>query len=144
MQYKYTTPVQNTLFDVHLPILTGSELKVLMVVVRQTNGWIDKRTGFRKKRDRISISQFITKTGMSKRVVSISIDSLVAKGLITCTDTNHTSLNSTSLRKGKSMIYYSPLLHDTHLMSEAKGDKYTGKESFGNISEQVERMKSLW
>lgn len=43
MIYQQTTQVPNVLFDTHLPnITTLSEIKILLVIIRQTNGWIDK------------------------------------------------------------------------------------------------------
>ena len=59
MEYKQTTQVPNFIFDICLSQLTEAELKVLLVVIRQTLGWLDKLTGKRKSRDRITISQFI-------------------------------------------------------------------------------------
>ena len=39
MTYKQTTQVPNELFDIHLPDLTFSELKILLFIIRQTYGW---------------------------------------------------------------------------------------------------------
>ena len=66
MTYEQTTQVPNILFDLHLPSLTESELKILLIIIRQTYGWIDRYTGKRKLQDRISHSQFITKSGLTK------------------------------------------------------------------------------
>jgi hypothetical protein len=41
MTYKHTTQVPNILFDTHLRELTESELKILLIVIRQTIGWYD-------------------------------------------------------------------------------------------------------
>lgn len=46
-----TTPVPDILFDELLSILTGSELKVLLYIIRRT-------AGFKKSADAISLSQF--------------------------------------------------------------------------------------
>ena len=59
MMLNQTTPVPNILFDALLPTLTESELKVLLVIIRQTYGWFDFKTKKRKQRDWISYSQFI-------------------------------------------------------------------------------------
>lgn len=104
------TPIQNILFDEFLRKLTYSELKIMLVILRQTNGWIDKRTGKRKIKDRISYRQFIEKTGLSRRIISASINSLYNKGLISVFDNSGTPLDSGYKRKGKSDIYYSTLL----------------------------------
>ncbi len=73
-----------------------------MVIIRQTYGWIDKRTRCRKTRDRISHSQFMPKTGLSRRMVSQAIQSLVSKGLVTVTDRIGNFLHQSEKRKGVS------------------------------------------
>lgn len=45
---KNSTQVPNILFDQYLPKLTEAELKIVLVIIRQTNGWIDKFTGKEK------------------------------------------------------------------------------------------------
>lgn len=105
---KYTTPVPNVVFDRHLPTLTESELKILLIIIRQTYGWADKRTGGRKTRDRITHSQFVMKTGLSRRVISKAINNLVLKELISITDYQGTHLHTTLNRKGKSFLLYAP------------------------------------
>lgn len=107
MNYKQTTQVPNSLFDVHLPQLTESELKLLLVVIRQTTGWIDKKNGGRKLRDRISQWQFRQKTGLSKRVITLAIQSLCTKGLLTVTDFKEVKQRLPQDRKGKKFLYYS-------------------------------------
>lgn len=107
MIYKETTQVPNILFDTHLPNLTESELKLVLVILRQTNGWIDRRTGQRKTRDRISHSQFMKKTGLCRRVVSKALQSLVDKGLIQITCQYGNSLQLPEDRKGVTRMYYS-------------------------------------
>jgi phage replication O-like protein O len=107
MQLKQSTQVPNIVFDKYLPNLTGSELKILLIIIRQTYGWIDKRTGKRKSRDRISHSQFITKTALSKGVVSKAIKSLIAKRIIQVTDYRGHPLSNAKDRKGKFVMYYS-------------------------------------
>lgn len=106
MIYKNITQVPNVLFDIYLPLLSESELKVIMVVVRQTFGWIDMRTGIRKERDRIAISQFIHKTGLSKRIISIAIQKLCVRGLLETTDYKGTKLMHACDRKGKTYLFY--------------------------------------
>jgi hypothetical protein len=81
------TPVPDILFDVLLPDLSGAELKVLMYVIRHTNGW-------GKDRDNISLSQFLNGmkrkdgtiqdrgTGLSKKTLLLTIKSLVEKNMI--------------------------------------------------------------
>jgi|GEM_PF-6440689 len=50
--------IPNFVLDQYLRILNASELKMLLVIIRETNGRMDARIGKRKTRDRISHSQF--------------------------------------------------------------------------------------
>ncbi|MGE0569338.1 MAG: replication protein, partial [Bacteroidia bacterium] len=86
------TQVPNILLDTYLPQLTESELKIMLVIIRQTNGWIDKFTGKRKTKDRITQSQFRIKTGLSKRIISKTLKSLSDKSLIRIYDRKHSLL----------------------------------------------------
>lgn len=106
MNYERTTQVPNIIFDVFLSILTEAELKVVLVIIRQTYGWLNKATGKRKVRDRISSLQFQQKTGMSKRIITKSIQMLIAKELIEVTDRKGNSLSEPLLRKGKKWLYF--------------------------------------
>ena len=106
------TQIPNTLFDIHLPYLTEGELKILLIIIRQTNGWIDKFTGQRKTRDRITQSQFRIKTGLSPRIISKTLKMLSEKDLIAITDQNNKSLKKSLDRKGKSILYYA--IHPMH------------------------------
>ena len=107
MIYQQTTQVPNIVFDHHLPSLTESELKLLLVIIRQTNGWYDKTTGRRKTRDRISHGQFMKKTGLCRRVLSKSLQSLIEKELITVTCENGRTLHKSEERKGMARLFYS-------------------------------------
>lgn len=101
MIYQQTTQVPNVVFDKLLTTLTFSEFKVLMIIIRQTYGWLDQRTGKRKNRDRITHSQFMQKTELSRRMVSQTIQSLLSKGLIGVFDRSGKSLNSGGERTGR-------------------------------------------
>lgn len=107
MRYQQTTQVPNSVFDTYLPFLSGAEFKLLLIIIRQTNGWIDKRTGYRKTRDRISHSQFMKKTGLSRRVISKALQHLVTAGLVVVTDNQGRFLNQAEHRKGLSHLFYS-------------------------------------
>ena len=105
--YKQSTQIPNVLLDRYLPSLSESKLKILLVILRQTNGWINCRTGKHKTRDRISHSQFKEKTGLCSKIISKAIQSLVLKGLITVTDKAGNQLPNTSDRKGNPRLFYS-------------------------------------
>lgn len=102
---KHSTQVPNSIFDVYLKRLKPSEVLVLLIVIRQTLGWLDSK-GKRKIRDWISQKQFVSKTGLSARTISRSIDGLIEKKLILATDLDYTPLRTSNQRKGKSRIYY--------------------------------------
>ncbi len=119
------TPTPNILFDKLLKELNTSELKILLVIIRQTHGWIDNKTRRRKEKDRITYSQFIIKTGLSRRIISNSINSLSQKKIIQITDYSNNALNKPKDRKGKTHIYYSPLLEhmqSLHISTSATND----------------------
>lgn len=104
---KNTTQVPNIIFDKYLAELSPSELKVILVIVRQTYGWIDRKNGGRKSRDRISYSQFMRKTSLSRRVLSKTIKSLAEKRLINITCRNGNILEKPQERRGQVALYYS-------------------------------------
>ena len=109
MKYQQTTQIPNTLFDTYLIQLSFSELKILLYIMRQTYGWITKK-GERKKRDRITHGQFKIKTGLSRRIISQTIQSLIVKQLIRVTDFHGNLLHHPQERKGKVSIYYAPCI----------------------------------
>ncbi len=108
MRYQKTTQVPNEVFDLHLTELTFSELKILLFIIRQTYGW-KLKNGKRKQRDRITHNLFKQKTGLSRRVITDVIQSLITKHLITVTDYQGNKLHTPEQRKGKVGIYYAPL-----------------------------------
>jgi len=104
---KQTTPVPNALFDVYLKELKATELKILLVIIRQTLGWVKKEgSGGRKNRDWISTSQLTRKTGASRRAISSGLVGLVKQGLIRISDDRGFDLQGASERKGKIRLYY--------------------------------------
>lgn len=69
------TQAPNVFFDEVFKTLTEGELRIVLVLVRQTFGW-------HKPADRISLSQLADKTGMPKTSVCRSLSTLLAKNLI--------------------------------------------------------------
>jgi len=106
------TSVPNILFDELLQVLSNSEVKILLVIIRKTYGWIDNKTHKRKVKDRISVSQFMELSGLSRRIVSFAIGSLVEKKLICISDKKGNTLNDSHQRKGRSYIYYSSSIEE--------------------------------
>lgn len=105
MQIRFTQ-VPNQLFDEFLSRLTAAELKVLLLVIRQTRGWVYGKSKKRKVRDRITHNQFIKKTGICRKVISPTIQSLVEYGLLKVTGYNGQTLDTPEKRKGKQWLLY--------------------------------------
>ncbi|MBK7694781.1 MAG: replication protein [Saprospiraceae bacterium] len=122
MIFKHTQ-VPNILLDTHLPNLTESELKILLVIIRQTYGWIDKFTGKRKIKDRISQSQFRIKTGLSKRIISKTLKMLSDKDLISIYDRKHNLLKNSLERRGQPVLLYS--LNPVHFATSTSAQSNT-------------------
>jgi len=100
-----TTPVPNVVFDQLMCNLSMGELKVLLVIIRKTLGW--KGTGNeRKRRDWISTSQLMQVAGISRRVISGAISSLVQKKIIRITNSAGNELNCATERKGQIRLYF--------------------------------------
>lgn len=80
IQLPNTTPIPNEIINGWAMKISGSELKVLLVVVRKTLGWIaDPKTGLRKEEDWITHKQLKKLTGLSSPTLSNSIDNLTSK-----------------------------------------------------------------
>lgn len=98
------------MFDVHLKDLGYAELKVLLVVIRQTYGWKDPKTNSYKRWDWISQRFFVKKTGLSQRSVSTAISRLVEKRLIVVKNADNITLVSARERQQETKLYFSCLL----------------------------------
>ena len=82
-----TTPVPTALLDKVMPTLRDTELRVLLVVVRQTLGWqLGKDPALRKERDWLTQSQLMRRTGRASGAVARAVDALVRRGLIDVLD----------------------------------------------------------
>ncbi len=100
--------IPNAVFDI-LNTLSEKELKVLLVILRQTVGWVSKN-GKRKSRDWISHRYFINKTGLSRKSITRAISLLINKKLIRAETKTKEELINSKARKGHMHIYYSCLL----------------------------------
>jgi hypothetical protein len=100
-----TTPVPNTVFE-YIPSLSEAELKLYLIILRQTIGWKDKQKNSRKVYDWISASQFQSKTGLSRRAISIAIHTLSFRNLILIADEHGKVLHTPKDRRGKIRLYY--------------------------------------
>jgi hypothetical protein len=123
MAYISRTNVPNIIFDTHLKILGYAELKVLLVIIRQTYGWKGTHKEGYKKRDWISQQFFMRKTGLSGRAVSNAIASLYAKHLIHIMNTKGKPLNTTQERRRASKLYFSCNLESSSELRSSKAVK---------------------
>ncbi len=96
-------PIPTRLVDEVMPRLRDTELRVLLVVLRQTWGWKADRTetggkvvrdsrGQTKRRDWLSHRQLCRRTGRGSEAVSGAVASLTASGLIIVEDAGGTAL----------------------------------------------------
>lgn len=107
MSYIYHTNVPNNFFDEYLKNLGYAELKVLLVIIRQTYGWKDKKTGGYKRWDWISQQFFVRKTGLSGRAVSTAISKLIYKRFILVKNEKGRLLFQEIERQRASKLYFS-------------------------------------
>lgn len=139
MNYKRTTQVPNEIFDIHLAKLSFSEMKILLYIIRQTFGW-KLKNGKRKSRDRITHGQFITKTGLSRRIISKTIQNLITKQLIKVTDFKENLLHEPNLRKGKMCIYFAPCVQ-TYALNSTKVCKQEHKHVQNRVYNKTNNTK---
>ena len=105
MELKNTTPVPNGIFE-QMGMLSGTELKALLLITRNTLGWKDQSTGKRKQRDWIAHRQFVEKAGISDRSVTSAIQGLIDKGLIEATDRVNNAMNHPKDRQKCPQVFY--------------------------------------
>jgi len=106
MQQPSFTQIPNELLDEWMPILSGTELRVLFVIARQTFGWVeDSKTGRRKEKDWIAKSQLKQKTGAGNVALTKATSSLFNKGLIDIMSTSGEVLDTPEKRSGKRLVY---------------------------------------
>lgn len=105
MNYKRTTQIPNDIIDIHLQNLNESMLKILLVIIRQTVGYITKK-GRRKPTDWITINYFHNRTGLTRKTITKALTNLTSQNLIIALDTGKTELRTAKERQGKKRIYY--------------------------------------
>lgn len=69
------TQIPNALLDEHLPHMKEAELRVVLVIARATFGW-------HKQKDKLSISQLVEKTGLTRQGVVNGIGAAMDRGVI--------------------------------------------------------------
>lgn len=75
----YTSPhytqISNEFLDKHVPLLTGAEVKVMLVLFRATIGW-------HQDSEQLSANKIAARTGLTRRGVQLTVRSLEEKRLI--------------------------------------------------------------
>jgi hypothetical protein len=143
---KKTTPVPNVIFDCYLKELRGIELKILLVIIRQTLGWADQKSSLgRKVRDWISGSQLRQKTGGSPRAISSAVENLASRNFIEVFDATGRLLDSPLKRRGKPRLYYklsAPVVFGVENPGISCKAKAKFAEDFSKkVSELVQKMQ---
>lgn len=93
-------PIPTWLVDEVMPRLRDTELRVLLVVVRQTLGWQEGPDPMhRKERDWLTQSQLMRRTGRASGAVSRAVDALVRAGLIEVLDRAGNALGTPAERR---------------------------------------------
>ncbi len=132
------TAIPNVLIDEVMPTLKDTEWRLLCVVARQTLGWKDGKG--RKRRDWISQSQMIAKTGRNSAAISAALDVLVREDLLECCDSQGQPLETpVQRRRCHSRVYWSLA---TRLLS--KFDDKEGRKDEPLISTPSLRVHRGW
>lgn len=115
----------NRLVDTVLPTLKDTELRVLLIVIRQTWGWRDPH-GRTKARDWLSHRQLVRRTGRGSEAVSGAIAALVERELIAVEDsTGHVLATAAERRRHLGRLYFRPGQRcscDDHCSAQAPGN----------------------
>ncbi len=115
-------PVPLRLVDEVMPRLKDTELRIMLVVLRQTWGWRadrsaeggknkqgEKHGGKHKRRDWLSHRQLCRRTGRGSDAVSGAVASLVEAGLLVVEDAGGTALATPEERRRcLSRLYFRP------------------------------------
>lgn len=118
-----------SVIDRQLPTLSDTELRVLLVVVRQT-------LGRGKERDWLARSQIVSRTGRSPASVSRAVEALIQKRLIVAEDGSGQSCSTPQSRRAlQSRLYFrcgealylarTTLSEDTHRSLRVKSSDTT-------------------
>ena len=101
-----TIPTPAWLYNGEMKKMSDTELRVVLVVTRQTLGWIEnKETGMRKTEDWISQKQLVEKTGRSNRAISTAINNCIKNRWIEARDKTGNLLKTPEKRSGNKVFY---------------------------------------
>lgn len=129
-----STQIPNVILDNILPDLSDTELRVILIIARQTYGWVeDINTSRRKSVDWISYSQLVTKTGRQTAAIAKAIHDLEEKRLIDI-------LGENGLLIPKDKRLGSKLYYRIHTSSESE-DHLFGKRNSESEDTKVTETK---
>ena len=122
---KGSIPVPTVLLDRVMPTLRDTELRVLLVVVRQTLGWqVGKDPSLRKERDWLTQSQLMRRTGRASGAIARAIDGLVQQGLLDVLIQDERLLQTPAERRRcLGRLYFR--LHKPKEAGVSQGDQYS-------------------
>jgi replication protein O len=138
-----STQVPNFLIDRLMPVMQSADWKLICLICRKTFGW-------QKKRDRISLTQFVKLTGLSMPWVIKRLNVLTACGLLQKTTTTRGSVWALNLdcdlAKVLNSVQYSQFTKVRRESTELSGEtKHTNTKQNKNLlrstslSEEEER-----
>ena len=140
-----TTPVPNDLLDRVMPTLRDTELRVLLIVVRQTAGWqagLDPAQ--RKGRDWLTQSQLMRRTGRANGAVSRAVDALVRAGLIRVTDRAGTLLlTPAERRRHLGHLYYQTVPNVAAPLSPVKSEHAKGHTTKETVTQKYRAEQEI-
>ena len=113
-----TTPTPNWLYNGEMKKMTGTELKVVLLITRKTLGWFDPMTLKRKEQDYIGQKQFIEFTGQSNRAIATAIQVCVKVGWIIARDRNGNLCNTPEKRRRRKIWYQLGSVFTSKISSE--------------------------
>lgn len=121
MYYQQTTQIPNEIIEAIPNLkLSGAQVKLLLIFYRATWGW-------HKKRDRLTYSELIRRSGLGHRIIASSIQCLIDQNLLKVTDYQGHELHTPNERRGKLYLYYTPL-RLTNALSSAKNSTNMQKQ----------------
>lgn len=130
-----STQVPNIILDDWLLRLKDTELRILLIVTRQTLGWVeDTETGRRKEKDWISSSQLEKKSGRTRKHLSKALRALIETyGLIEATNAQGKVLHSADQRR----YNFGQIFYRLTLKEPQRGLFETPRASKGRTAEGV-------
>jgi hypothetical protein len=144
-----TTSTPNFLLDEVMPGCNLAELKLLLLIVRQTRGWVDAQ-GQRKTSDWMSNSYITRRIGCASSSISRAIDSLVNQGFIEVRDGTGNLLTTSVERRRCKRLYFGLALQNGNLQT-AKEDGPAQHQEFlcdtmmqGSTHQMFKKDTSPW